>query len=82
MRRLKPDEQPEMRFTHSDNLDFTCHVKLVGQDARVTDWSITPEAAVTAITYLRYYIKRQKERLADAPIDVSPQKTRHPDENI
>ena len=75
MRKTEPEEQPELVFTQSEDNRFVCHVKLIGTDARGVDFSITPEMAVTAITYLRYYQRKRQERMADAPVKIPPQET-------
>ena len=75
MRKTKPEEQPELVFTHSGDNRFVCHVKLIGGDGRVVDFSFTPEMAVTTITYLRYYQRKHEEEIANAPVQISPPET-------
>lgn len=75
MRKTEPEEQPELVFTQSEDDRFVCHVKLIGRDGRVVDFSITPEMAVTTITYLRYYQQKREEKIADAPVKIPAPKT-------
>jgi len=70
MRVTTPSDQPFIIVSHSENTDFVCHAKIIGTDGKVMDLSITRETAQTLLTELIYHMRRQEERIADAPVEI------------
>lgn len=58
-------------FQAAEDLDMTCAAMLTGPDGKFTNFSIDRDLAWLMVTELVYHLRRQEERIANAPIQVS-----------